>query len=191
MKVSVLQQHLADLARFLEASGAKTVAAELGAIRDGLTPFRELPLKGFAEFLGRAEAYSRGEVPVTPPKGGRKAPSPAGKPPGKAPALDADGLTREARELYDRVSDPSITGEQIDALTGRLGGLTKGGLVAVAEAIDLVGMGTKKKDDIVAAIRQRFHARKGATQRAGLIDRQTPVSSGGPVGAAATAPDAA
>ena len=34
MKVSDLQQHLGDLARLLESSGAKPVAADLVAIRD-------------------------------------------------------------------------------------------------------------------------------------------------------------
>ena len=183
MKVADLQQHLADLGRLLEASGAKTVAADLAAIRDGLGPFRELPLKGFAEFLARAEAYSRGEVPLAPPKGGRSSGSkPASSRAAKTPAPDVGILAREVRELYDRVADPAVTAEQIDALAGRLGGLTKDGLVAVAEVIDLKGMKAKTKPDILGAIRQRFHARKGATQRAGLLDRPAVAStSDGPL----------
>src|SRR5262249_52341953 len=116
MKVGDLQQHLADLGRLLEASGAKAVAADLAAIRDGLAPFRELPLKGFAEFLVRAEAYSRGDVPAKPPKGGRTGAKSAGKSTVKAPPPDAGALAREARELYDRVADPAVTAAQIDAL---------------------------------------------------------------------------
>jgi hypothetical protein len=83
--------------------------------------------------------------------------------------------TGRGRDKSD--ADPAVTGEQIDALVGRLGGLTKDGLVTVADAIDLKGMKAKKKDDILGAMRQRFHARKGATQRAGLIDRPAAAGS--------------
>src|ERR1700722_18332811 len=68
MKVADLQQHLADLGRLLEAAKAPNVVADLAAIREGLAPFREYSLKDFASFLPRAEAFSRGEVPVVAPK---------------------------------------------------------------------------------------------------------------------------
>ncbi len=59
MKVADLQQHLADLARLLDSAGVKKeVVGDLNAIRDGLSPFRDLPLKGFADFL-----TSRGGLP--------------------------------------------------------------------------------------------------------------------------------
>jgi hypothetical protein len=170
MKVADLQQHLADLARLLEASGARPVAADLAAIREGLAPFRDLPLKGFADFLVRAEAYSRGEVPITPAPGGRRA-APSRPAKSKAPAGDADALGRETHDLYERAADPAVTPEQIDALAARLGALSKDGLAAVAERIGLKGMKAKSKGAIQEAIRQRIIARKGASQRAGLIER--------------------
>src|SRR5947209_7564307 len=98
MKVADLQQHLADLARLLEVSGAKTVAGDLAAIRDGLAPFRELPLKGFAEFLARADEYRRGGgVPVKPPKGSGSGKKVAAQGETKPPPLGAGDLAREVR----------------------------------------------------------------------------------------------
>lgn len=68
-------------------------------------------------------------------------------------------------------AEPSTTDAVIDQQTTSLGLLSKDGLVAVAEGIQLMGMKAKTKDAIVAAIRQRIRARRGATERAGLIDR--------------------
>jgi hypothetical protein len=172
MKVADLQQHLADLGRMLEAAGAKSVATDLAAIQKGLSPFRELPLKGFADFLVRAEAYrAGGEVPPVAPKSGGKGKGAAAKAAAKPALPDAAALAQEVRSLYDRAADPAVTAEQIDALGGRLAGLTKDGLVAVAEAIDMRGMKSKKKDEILAAIQNRIRTRKGATQKVGMIDR--------------------
>jgi hypothetical protein len=195
MKVADLQQHLADLGRMLEAAGAKPVAADLSAIQAGLTPFRDLPLKGFADFLVRAEAYrTGGEVPTGASKAGGSGKGAPGKTSAK-PAPDANALAQEVRHLYDRAADPSVTTEQIDALAGRLTALPQKGLVVVAEAIDMKGMKSKKKDDILSAIRNRIHTRKGASQKAGMIDRlgkpaSTPAPSGcGGVGATSTPAD--
>jgi hypothetical protein len=50
-------------------------------------------------------------------------------------------------------------------------------LVAVAEAIELQGMKSKTKGDVVAAIRRRIMSRKGAAQRVDMIDR-SPFAAG-------------
>src|SRR5689334_5257294 len=104
MTVADLQRHLSDLARFLEAAGVKKdVPADLLAIQDALGAFRDVPLKTFAEFLKRAEAYSRGEVPVTAQKGRRtKQATP------KPPPADPNDVARRLRAFYDGVADPSI-----------------------------------------------------------------------------------
>ena len=179
MKVAELQQHLADLARLLESAGVKReIVSDLNSIRDAMAPFSGLPLKGFADFLTRAEAYrSGGEVPVTPPKGGGKkaAPKPATK-----PTVDVQGLAREVRQLYDQAANPSITEAGIDAVLARLQPLDKKGLLAVAEAIELKGISSKPKPAVVAAIRQRIIARKGSSQRVGLLDRPAPSQAGMP-----------
>jgi hypothetical protein len=176
MKVADLQQHLADLRRLLEASGARAGAvAELVSVNNALAPFRDHSLKDFAAFLVRAEAFSRGEVPVAQPKGRRAGAGAAGGSAAKATATDVGALAREIRALYDRAADPTVTAETINHAAGRLGGLDKAGLVEVAEGIDLKGMKSKTKGGILDAIRQRIISRKGGSQRAGLIDRpETP-----------------
>ena len=178
MKVADLQQHLADLARLLDSAGVKKeVVGDLNAIRDGLSPFRDLPLKGFADFLTRAEAYrSGGEVPVTPPKA--KAARTSAKTAATA-AVDVQAVARQVRQLYDQAADLSATEESMEAALSRLEPLDKKGLVAVAEAIELKGVGSKSKPQIAAAIRQRIVAR-GSSQRVGLLDRPAPSSAGSP-----------
>ncbi len=170
MNVSDLQQILAALGPLLEPFGVKgTSLADLKTIRDGLAPFSQLSLKDFASFLGRAHAYSRGEVPIKPPRGGGSGAKPTAR-----TAVDVSAIAMEVRGLYDRASDPATTVEMIEEKTAQLNQLNKESLVIVADAIELRGMKAKKKDDIAAAIRQRIRERKGATQRAGLIDRPSP-----------------
>jgi hypothetical protein len=142
MKVSDLQAYLENLGHCLSASGAKQVAIDLAAVSVGLKPFRDLPLKGFADFLVRAEAYSRGEVPLAG-KPARSAGTRAGR--GKV-AVDVDELARSIRDLWDRVADPAVRAEQIEGALRPLPGLNKNALLEVAEAIELLGMKSKKKD---------------------------------------------
>lgn len=175
MKVADLQQHLTDLGRLLGAAGAKGAVGDLAALSDGLGPYRDMPLRKFADFLTRAEAYSRGGVPAARPKGPRGGAARGG---GKAAAPDLGALTAEVRDLYDQAPSPSVTEARIDDVLGRARTLTKPALVALAEAIELMGMKARSKDEILKAIRQRVLARKGTAQRADLIDRIPSVLSG-------------
>ena len=177
MKVADLQQHLGDMARLLESAGVKReVVGDLNAIRDGLVPFRDLPLRGFADFLARAEAYrSGGEVPMSPPKA---KPQKAASKAGTTLTVEVQALARQVKHLYDQAADPSTNEASIDAILNSLEPLDKKGLVTVAEAIDLKGFGSKTKPQIAAAIRQRILARKGSSQRVGLLDRPGPASGG-------------
>lgn len=177
MKVADLQKHLGDLATLLGSAGVKKeVVSDLNAIRDGLIPFRDLPLKGFADFIVRAEAYrSSGEVPSTASTNRRKQSGATGT---KAAAPDIQSLAQEVKQLYDQAANPSTTEASIDALLERLGSVDKKGLVTVAEAIELRGVNSKTKPGIISAIRQRILARKGSTQRVGLLDRPTPTEVG-------------
>lgn len=174
MNVSNLRQFLSDLARLMGEGGAKSPAADMNAVVAGLTPFADQPLQRFADFLVRAEAYSRGEVPVAKPKrsatpgGGR---TKAAKPP-KPPSPDVEAIARQTQEMYEGAAGAAVTREGVEALAGALAGLKKEDLVRVAERIEMVGMKAKKKELIVVAIRDRILARKGATQRVILIDRR-------------------
>ena len=62
MTVAELQLLLSDLGKFLRASEATKVAGELEYISAKLVPFRGYKLKAFADFLEKAEAYSRGRL---------------------------------------------------------------------------------------------------------------------------------
>lgn len=170
MKVADLQQHLADLARWLGAAGAGKVGKDLEAIREGLAPFREQSLTDFAAFLSRAETYARtGEVPL---KG--RAAATTNKPRAtrpKPPATDTEPLAREVQHLYDRAADPTVTREMIETTVARLKPLKKPELVTIADRIGLLGQSRKTLEQIRQGIQDRILARKGATQRAGLIDR--------------------
>ncbi len=173
MKVADLHKHLDDLGRFLKEAGASAaIVNDLKAIGEGLKPFADQPLKAFADFLVRAEAYAREGI-VSTGKGTKK---PGARNASKTPSADCEALAREVRDLYDRAANPAVTVELIDALQGKLAGLTKDNVVLIADTIDLKGMKSKSKNDIVGTIVQRIKARKGATQRAGLIDR---IPSGG------------
>jgi hypothetical protein len=59
MKVANLQLFLRTLAEPLAASGAKQIAGELERACASLEPFREYSIKDFADFLAKAEEYSR------------------------------------------------------------------------------------------------------------------------------------
>ncbi len=168
MNVADVQQHFAELARLLRAAGAAKASDELGAVQRCLEPFRSLTVKAFADFLARAEAYSRGEVPLTPSRA--RGPRAAGGTPAGTKA-DEPTLASAVRALYDQATSPSVTAEQVTELGSQLQGLSKDSLVRVAEGIDLKGMKSKSKGAIVQAIQQRILARKGSFQRAGLIDR--------------------
>lgn len=183
MKVADLQQHIADLARLLESAGVKgEPIKDLNAIRDGLVPFRDAPLKVFADFLIRAEAYrSGGEVPLTPPKGGKKAAAKTtAKTTTKPTPPNVPALAAEVKRVYDHAADPATTETVIDAILARLEPVDKKGLVIIAEAIELKGVGSKAKAAIITAIRQRITARKGSSQRVGILDRPTPSSASVP-----------
>lgn len=164
MTVGDLRQHLAALGRLLEASGAKSVGSELQTVGDKLAPFQNVSLVAFSDFLVRAEAFSRGEVPIVVPR-------PAQRGPGKQPSPGIEPLAREAEDIYERSATPDVTVEQIESFLARLAPLAKSGLITIAERIGLKGMGSKTKPDIQAAIRRRIQDRKGASIRATMGDR--------------------
>jgi|GEM_PF-1308343 len=167
MKVADLQQYFTTLAKLLQATDGKKSAVELARIAEGLEPFRDYDLANFANFLVRAEEYSRtGVLPVVaPPKRVRDP-----KPPAK-PKADLSSLRAEVVNLHDTASTTSVTFEAIEALRPKLDTLAKADLLSVAEAIKLVGMKSKSKANILNAIVSRVKSIKQSSMRASIIDR--------------------
>jgi hypothetical protein len=172
MRIADLQDCFASIRQMICAAGAnQSVLNELDAITRGLAPFREFALKDFADFLIRAEAFSRGEVPiVVSSRGGSKSGRAKGGTP-KEPKVDVQVLVAEARRLYDHASSANTTNQIIDEFVRKLSVLTKPQIVQVASATDFKVPGKMTKAEAIEAVKQRIIDRKGSYQRAGLIDR--------------------
>jgi hypothetical protein len=167
MNVGDLQQHLVHMSSWLAAAGVKgTPQPDLKAMVEGLTPFRDHSLKDFAAFLIKAETFVRtGELPV---KGGARRSASPRKP--KAPPPDAAQLSQEALHLYQQAADSAVTKEHIDLLLGRVGQLTKDGLLGIAGALEIKLAKSATKSKILQEIQKRIFDRKAIYQRAGLIN---------------------
>lgn len=163
MNVAHLQQHLADLGKLLDASGAgKAVVADLEALSDRLTMFRDLSLRSFADFLAKAEEAVRKGEALAPP--GRKAAAPKAKP----PAVEIDAVAREVASLYDRAASPDVSDEQVDRSLAALDGLKKPELVVVAERMRIPLKKSETAANIVKTIRFWITDRRGKSLRAVL-----------------------
>jgi hypothetical protein len=156
--VAELQLLLFDLGKLLRAAESAKVAGELESIAAALQPFREYKLKAFADFLVKAEEYSRG---VLMPK----------KPPARAKAKGGDpGAVDEAcqrlLQLYDQAIDPSVSLEQIESAVQALQTLDppKTRLDDLARKMGFAQK-FRSKADVLKAIRQKIVGRKGAFDR--------------------------
>jgi hypothetical protein len=166
MTVNHLREALTLLVGLLRAGEAKPATTrELAEFIQATAPFGDLTLKAFVRL---AEA---GRTPLAEKAGTRT--------PGGKAKFDPAAVAAEVRDLYARAADPGVTEDHIRAACGRLAGLGKDPLVTVADGIDLSGMKSKKKDEIVAAITARLVERKGAAVRRQLADRPTPESGTG------------
>jgi hypothetical protein len=159
LTVAELQLLLSDLAKFLRASDAARVAGELEQISARLAPFRDYKLKAFADFLEKAEAYSRGALapPTTKPRAARASKSDPGQ---------IEQQCKAILDLYAKAIDPSVTIEQIEAAVQALEklNLPRPRLDALAREL---GFSQKfnAKPDVLKAIRQKIVGRKGAFDR--------------------------
>jgi hypothetical protein len=166
MKVSDLQQYFTDLAKLLNATDCKKSTAEITKIAEGLRPFQAFELGDFASFLIRAEEYSRtGLMPVAASKRASRSRAPA------KPNPELAALRSEVLHLYGSASSPGVDMQLIEALEPKLGALSKDDLLAVAEAIDLVGMKSKSKAQISSAIVNRIRSIKQSSIRTAISDR--------------------
>lgn len=157
MTVAELQLLLSDLSKFLRASEAAKVAGEIEYISARLAPFREYKLKVFADFLVKAEEYSRGALAPTRKSTTRK---------GKADPAAVEQACERVHQLYNQAIDPSTTLEQIESAVQVLQDLdpTKARLDELARNMGFVQK-FKSKAEVVKAIRQKILSRKGAFDR--------------------------
>ena len=161
MNVASVQKHFRDLAAMLaDTRGATTVVAELSAVADGLAPFRTQSLAEFAAFLRRAEEYQRlGKLePLPTPRAGRKT---------TTTAVPPQEVIRRVGALYERVTDPKLTTEVIDAELALVDQLKVADLHTLAEAIGNLGVvkGLKQKADKASAIKKFIRDRRGMANR--------------------------
>lgn len=155
MIVHDLKQHLHDLSKLLESSGAKSAAKDLGVAAEALAPFGAQSITEFGRFLAKAHEYhTTGTLSA-----------PARRPRTSKAKADPNEVAASIRNLYDRSGDLSLTKEQIDADLAPLTGLTKPGLLVVAERMELAGLKAKKVDEIRGAIRQKILDRRSSAQR--------------------------
>lgn len=152
MTVGDLQLLLADLGRLMDAGRAeRAVVDDLKAFAAGLRPYSKEPLAAFTKQL--AGLNRAGAAPAGPPA-----------------AVAA--LAAEARDLYDRAHLPEVTVDQIQAWGVRLSGLTREGLLAVADRLGLKGLkAKKKKDEVQAGIVDAILVLKRSAIRRGMLDR--------------------
>jgi hypothetical protein len=156
--VADLQQFLSDLSKLLRVSRAAGVAGELDYVSAKLAPFKEYGLKAFADFLEKADAYSKGALapkPKTTP--GKKA---------KATPADIDQACARVLALYDRAIDPTVTVDEITAGVQALEGMDPP-KATLDDLLKRMGASQKfkTKADALKAVRQKILGRKGAFDR--------------------------
>ncbi len=111
----------------------------------------------FGRFLAKAHEYHTTGTLAGPAKRTRASTA-------KAKA-DPSEVAANVRNLYDRSGDLSLSMEQIEVDLAPLAGLTKPGLLVVAERMELAGLKPKKVDEIRGAIRQKILDRRSSAQR--------------------------
>ncbi len=158
MTVAELQQCLSSLSAVIRVGGKKA-ADDLDYVREKLTPFREVDVRTFGNFLIRAEEYHRtGIIPIK----GDKPPPKKTTPRSTTDAVPA--AAAKVKDLYERATDPSLSREFIEAEVMALNGLTKAQLDEVAIS---VGINQKypTKAKVLEALIWRIMDRKGSFAR--------------------------
>jgi hypothetical protein len=155
--VADLQQFLLDLSKLLRASKATGVATELDYACAKFSPFKDQTLKAFADFLEKADAYSKGELaPKAKAARGKK----------KATPAEIDQACEQLLDLYNRAIDPSVTIDQIVAGVQSLAEKDPP-VKKLAELLSRMGTMQKfrVKAEAIKAVRQKILGRKGAFDR--------------------------
>jgi hypothetical protein len=159
MNVAGLQKFVSGLQDALEASGAKTVARDLGRLSAGLEPFTALTLGQFADFLRQADEYQRTGVVTA----GKRTKARRVKAASPDPAA-VQAAAQQMRELYQRAVEPEVTYGKIDAeVRGLNSRFKKADVIAIAKEMGITGASTKKA--AIEEIHRKIRERKESYQR--------------------------
>lgn len=162
-------QRLSEKAQRLKRQGlrldSQRAREELRQEAERLAPEPAPPEKPAADAAPATEAEARTTPPVaSEPVAPRAAPEAA------APAAAEPTVADRIRGLYDRVgTDLSIPAEEVVSTLAPLDGMKKKELLQVAEQMEIAGAKAKRKEQIVASIRQKVLDRHSAAQRGRMI----------------------
>jgi len=173
MNVAALQSFLKNLATVMEQAEGRTIARELEQVCQGLEPFKELRIKEFAEFLIRAEQYTRDPNLL---QMGRTRSRRAAQP------IDGEKVRTTAiaiRSLEERAADGSITLNDIKTQLGQIGEpLTKEEALEVAKEVGV----TPTHQTKAAALREIRHRLEERKRTAAGSRGEAPVFGSAPAG---------
>ena len=164
MKVSALQSFVKTLLVPLHEAGAsEKVKTEIQKTVDCLTPFGEMEIGAFADFLAQAHEYrTTGILPVSTGRG-RGSTAKAKAP--KASPLSVDEAAARVRSLYERAADPNLPYSAIDTELDALNkGLDKNKMIAVAQTVGIAKPG-KTKAAALTEIKRMIEALKASVER--------------------------
>jgi hypothetical protein len=150
MKVGDFHELVRGLARAMAGDSAKA-AGELERLAAGLEPFQDWTIADLADFLQRAEEYSRtGVVPAT-----KRKPS--------SLSLDSEAIAQsrtQLDQLFERAIEPQTTYSQIQQQVRDIcKGLGKEEIIAVAKQFG-VSESLKSRKDALDKIEIRIARRK-------------------------------
>jgi hypothetical protein len=166
MNVDALSNFFNRAADLMEAAGAKGTPDEVREMARTLGVFGELSLKQFAEFLVKAEAFSRGDLESVFPKPKEKKPRTPKTPKAAPDPEKVPNATRTLQTLYERALDPSVTEASVSNAIEPMEDFKLDELKRIA-----VDCGFKQKfankKAVLDALRKWILGRKGAFHRAG------------------------
>lgn len=137
--------------QWIEAGGYHVQVDQQGIIRKG----------GHVGLHGKHHTEAHGFVP--PPQPVEPVSTPQSPP--------AAGSIEAIAKAYSGAAGASE--EELNGIYSMIDGLGKADALKASEAVGMVGMGSKSAADIKVAVKQRIAARKGASVRAGLTERQS------------------
>ena len=155
MRIQELQAALGSLAQLLGAAGANKQSSELRAFADALAGFEAASLP---ELIKYAELGRKPKAEKTP-RGGAKV------------KVDFAETVSKFQAMYRNSAGGEVTPAQVEVECAALKALTKVQIVAVAEAIEIYGMKSRKKEDVIHKISTCLLDQLGAAARRGMVDR--------------------